>query len=123
MAILWEKSHARPLKNILWPPLCRINKFGLYFTLESYCNPLHLWVMSALHGLAVVASDGDEALRTRHLHLQVCIVGDRHEFGERGSAQQCVVRARQVHHLEPYWLAPEMVAIAEQDIEPDPANG
>ena len=33
------------LKNILWLPLCRINKFGLYFTLESCCNPLHLWVI------------------------------------------------------------------------------
>ena len=33
------------LKNILWLPLCRINKFGLYFTLESYCDPLHLWVI------------------------------------------------------------------------------
>ena len=35
------------LKNILWLPLCRINKFGLYFTLESCCDPLHLWVISA----------------------------------------------------------------------------
>ena len=34
------------LKNILWLPLCRINKFGLYFTLESCCDPLHLWVIS-----------------------------------------------------------------------------
>ena len=33
------------LKNILWLPLCRINKFGLYFTLESCCDPLYLWVI------------------------------------------------------------------------------
>ena len=33
------------LENILWLPLCRINKFGLYFTLESRCHPLHLWVI------------------------------------------------------------------------------
>ena len=33
------------LKNILWLPLCRIYKFGLYFTLESCCDPLHLWVI------------------------------------------------------------------------------
>ena len=32
-------------KNILWLSLCRINKFGLYFTLESCCDPLHLWVI------------------------------------------------------------------------------
>ena len=36
------------LKNILWLPLCRINKFGLYFTLESCCDPLHLWVINKL---------------------------------------------------------------------------
>ena len=36
------------LKNILWLPLCRINKFGLYFTLESCCDPLHLWVIMVL---------------------------------------------------------------------------
>ena len=33
-------------ENILWLPLCRINKFGLYFTLESCCDPLHLWVIT-----------------------------------------------------------------------------
>ena len=33
------------LKNILWLPLCRINKFRLYFTLESCCDPLYLWVI------------------------------------------------------------------------------
>ena len=33
------------LKNILWLPFCRINKFGLYFTHESCCDPLHLWVI------------------------------------------------------------------------------
>ena len=36
------------LKNILWLPLCRINKFGLYFTLESCCDPLHLWVINGV---------------------------------------------------------------------------
>ena len=38
------KTQLLTLKNILWLPLCRINKFGLYFTLESCCDPLHLWV-------------------------------------------------------------------------------
>ena len=33
------------LVNILWLSLCRINKFGLYFTLESCCDPLYLWVI------------------------------------------------------------------------------
>ena len=34
------------LKNILWLPLCRINKFGLNTTHENYCDPLYLWVIS-----------------------------------------------------------------------------
>ena len=35
-------------KNILWLPLCRIDKFGLYFTLESCCDPLYLWVIKTI---------------------------------------------------------------------------
>ena len=42
------KTQLLILKNILWLPLCRINKFGLYFTLESCCDPLHLWVISSM---------------------------------------------------------------------------
>ena len=42
------------LNNILWLPLCRINKFGFYFTLESCCGPLHLWVINPL--LSVVST-------------------------------------------------------------------
>ena len=34
------------LENILWLPLCRLNKFCVeYSTLESYCDPLYLWVI------------------------------------------------------------------------------
>ena len=34
-----------------------------------------------------------------------------------------MVCAGQVHHLEPDWFASEVVAVTEQDMEPDPANG
>jgi hypothetical protein len=32
------------LTNILWPPLCRINKL-VFTSLEDYCDPLYLWVI------------------------------------------------------------------------------
>ena len=35
------------LINILWLPLCRINKLG-YTTLEDYCDPLYLWVIKTI---------------------------------------------------------------------------
>src|SRR3954467_13045300 len=37
------------LENILWLPLCRINKFGLntLSTLENCCDPLYLWVIKS----------------------------------------------------------------------------
>ena len=73
-------------------------------------------VSGALQGLAVIAGDGDEALGTRHLHLQIRVMGNRHELGERGPAQQCVVCAGQVHHLEPDRFASEVAAVTEQDI-------
>ena len=41
------------LKNIFWLPLCRINNYGLYFTLESCCDPLHLWVITQLCKCAI----------------------------------------------------------------------
>ena len=58
------------LKNILWLPLCRINKFGLYFTLESCCDPLHLWVISEAHdGVVELAR-----VRTARPRLQLLAV-------------------------------------------------
>ena len=35
------------LINILWLPLCRINKLG-YLTREDCCDPLHLWVIKTI---------------------------------------------------------------------------
>ena len=37
--------------------------------------------------LPVVASYGQNPLLTRHLHLEVGVVGDRHELGQGGSAK------------------------------------
>ena len=41
-------------------------------------------VSGALYGLAVVAGDGDEALRTRQLHLQVGVVGTAMNMASAG---------------------------------------
>ena len=49
-------------------------------------------------------------------------MGDRNELGEREPAQQCMIHAGQVHHLEPDRLASEVATVAEQDVEPDPAD-
>ena len=70
-------------------------------------------VSGALQGLPVIAGDGDEALGTRHLHFQVRVVGNRHELGERGPAQQYVICAGQVHHLELDRFASEVASLTE----------
>ena len=38
------KTQLLKLINILWLPLCRINKLG-YLTGEECCDPLHLWAI------------------------------------------------------------------------------
>jgi hypothetical protein len=38
-------THLLRLINILWLPLCRINKFGFYFP-RRHCGPLYLWVIT-----------------------------------------------------------------------------
>ena len=39
--------HLLRLINILWLPLCRINKLG-FTSLEDCCDPLYLWVISMM---------------------------------------------------------------------------
>lgn len=41
------KTQLLKLINILWLPLCRINKLS-YLTREDYCDPLHLWVIKTI---------------------------------------------------------------------------
>ena len=41
------------LINILWLPLCRINKLG-YTTREDCCDPLHLWVITRQRTLVLL---------------------------------------------------------------------
>jgi hypothetical protein len=41
------KNHLVRLINILWLPLCQINKFGFY-SLEDCCDPLYLWAIKTI---------------------------------------------------------------------------
>ena len=45
----------------------------------------------ALVGVLARHADGDDAVRTRHLELEVGVVGDSHELGVAWSAQYHVV--------------------------------
>ena len=60
----------------------------------------------ALIGMLERRADGDDTLQTRHLHLEVGVVGDRHELGIAWSSQYGVVRPTEPNHLEgEYFLA------------------
>src|SRR3954468_17371802 len=66
--------------------------------------------------LPVVADNSQDSLGTRHLHLEVGVVGDRHELGQGRSAKQCMVRTLEVHHFKPDRLSAEVILISEKDI-------
>ena len=61
------------LKNVLWLPLCRINKFGLYFTLESCCDRLHLWVIKYLCTMAAKSAKCAMSWRLMALRIPLSV--------------------------------------------------
>ena len=71
----------------------------------------------------VGGADSDDALRTRHLELQVGIVGDRHELGITGSTDDSIVGAMKPNHLKSEDLLHEVRGCAEVDREVDAADG
>ena len=54
----------------------------------------------AHEGVREGAAHGDDAIRSRHLQLEVGVVGDRHEPGIAWPPQDGVVGPEKVHHLE-----------------------
>jgi hypothetical protein len=58
---------------------------------------------------------GDDALRPRHLHLEVGVVRDRHELGIARTPKDGVVRSPEPHHLEGEGFLAEIVRRAEPD--------
>ena len=72
--------------------------------------------------LLVIPCYGQKSLGTRHLHLEVSIVGDRHELGQSRLAKQCLVWALKVHHLKPDLLSAEVIFVSKEDIYLDLAD-
>jgi len=58
--------------------------------------------------------DGDDAVRTRHLELEIGVVGDGHELGVAWSPQDCVVGPWEPDHVEGEDLPPEVVRVPKQ---------
>ena len=80
-------------------------------------------VLLAVVGLLAAALTGDDPLVARHLQLQIGVVGDNHELGETWPAQESLVDAKKVDHLEGEWLLAEVVRLADGDAEPDAPEG
>ena len=72
--------------------------------------------------LSVVAGYGQNPLGTRHLHLEVGVVGDFHELGQSRSAKQRMVQAFEVHQFKPNWLSAEMIFVSKEDVYQDLAD-
>ena len=60
-------------------------------------------------------TDGDDAFGTRHLQLQVCVVGYSHELRVARASDDGVVRASEPNHLKGEGLLPEVGRRAEAD--------
>ena len=61
-------------------------------------------------------------LWTWHLHLQVGVVWNSQRLGQSWSSQQHMIRAAEVHYLEPYALPAEVSLVAEEDVQLDFAD-
>ena len=64
-------------------------------------------------------ADGDDTLRTQHLHLEVGVVGDRHELSIAWPSQYGVVRSTEPNHLEGEYFLVEIQRRAESDGQVD----
>src|SRR4051812_8252261 len=77
----------------------------------------------ALEGLPQVPGDGDDAVWSWELHLEVSLMGAEHELGECGQAQQRMIGTAEVGDLKPNRLPPEILLCAEYDIQPNATHG
>jgi hypothetical protein len=69
----------------------------------------------ALVGMLACCADGDDAVWTRHLELEVGVVGDDHELGVAWSPQDCVVGPREPDHIKSEDLLPVVVGGSKAD--------
>ena len=72
---------------------------------------LDLALIGALEG----GADSDDPVGTRHLHLEVCIVGDGHELRVAWMSQDGVEGSREPHHVKGEGLSPIIGLIPESD--------
>ena len=77
----------------------------------------------ALDRLVDVAGDRDGSVGAWHLQLQIRVAGTRHKFCKGGSAEDGVVGALEVHHLEANFFEAKFFVFAEDDVEDDPTHG
>ena len=80
-------------------------------------------VLLAVVGLLKTALNGDDPLWAGHLELLIGVAGDNHELGEAWLAQEGIVNAGEVDHLEGEWLIAEVVRLAKGDAEPNASEG
>ena len=73
----------------------------------------------AHEGVREGTAHGDDAVRSRHLQLDVGIVGDHLELGVAWPPQDGVVRPREVHHLEGKHLRAEVGSVTKLDGQVD----
>jgi hypothetical protein len=62
--------------------------------------------------LLEVAAHHDDVVRSRHLQLEVGLVGDHHELGVARTPKDGVVRSLKVHHLKDQGLNAEVASVA-----------
>ena len=76
-------------------------------------------VLHALHvtfvRVSVRGADGDDPVGTRHLELEVGVVGDGHELNVAWSPQHCVVGSSEPDHLEREGFLSEVGGSSEVD--------
>jgi hypothetical protein len=63
------------------------------------------------------ATHHDDAVRSRHLQLEVGVVGDRHELGVPRMPEDGMVRSLKVYHLEDQGLSVEVAMVAKRDLQ------
>ena len=73
----------------------------------------------AREGVQEGAAHGDNAVWSRHLQLEVGVVGDCHEFGVAWPPQDGVVGPWKVHHFKGESLRAEVGMAAERDGQVD----
>jgi hypothetical protein len=106
------------------------SKLGGVKVLIDQLLQVHDERLSVLHALDVTVecvldrqAHGDDTLWSRHLHLEVRVVRDRHEFGVARPPKDGVVCTPEPHHLEGERFLTEIVWCTEPNRQIDLPEG